>query len=62
MCEKTLVQITQYLKNSRNRIEFTWTNFDDPKVFHLAVFLCDTRSPDVLAVRFYVGWYNMHPV
>ncbi|PHJ24363.1 miz sp-ring zinc finger domain-containing protein [Cystoisospora suis] len=43
------IPITQYLKNSRNRIEFTWTNFEDPKIFHLAVLLCDTRTPDFLS-------------
>ncbi|CBZ56311.1 Suppressor of variegation 2-10, isoform E,related [Neospora caninum Liverpool] len=43
------IPITQYLKNSRNRIEFTWTNYDEPQVFHIGVFLCDSRTPDSLS-------------
>ncbi|KFH09271.1 MIZ/SP-RING zinc finger domain-containing protein [Toxoplasma gondii VAND] len=42
-------QITHYLKNSRNRVEFSWTNYDEPQMFHLGVFLCDSKSPETLA-------------
>ncbi|PFH31328.1 MIZ/SP-RING zinc finger domain-containing protein [Besnoitia besnoiti] len=45
----TPIPITQYLKTSRNRIEFTWTNYDEPQQFHLAVLLCESKTPDALA-------------
>ncbi|KAF4638914.1 MIZ/SP-RING zinc finger domain-containing protein [Toxoplasma gondii] len=43
------IPITHYLKNSRNRVEFSWTNYDEPQMFHLGVFLCDSKSPETLA-------------